>query len=637
VTASARDMRRLQEISPRLHRILTVGTESSPAHSPASLRVETVFVTMRDGVRLATDVYLPPTEQAPTVIVRTPYGRAADKFVALAIALARRGYAAVLQDCRGTGDSEPNTWDYYMYEPEDGFDLVEWVRQRDWFDGFVGATGSSYAAQTQWCMAMHATMSAIVPEVSGLGIAVNSAHLYMFLNAYARSVGKGANKISVPFTELEGVMLEETLAGGYFNEAMDPPLPASILDSYPELRQFVPAEARKEIWARYCALTCARRAEFVRRAFDAESVTIVEVEALPSIFGYDVPHDAHTLPHVDKTQLCSSVRAPALMVTGWYDWGLNDALATWDMLTRHAQAEVSSRSRLLITPSAHNVPGYHEGMADHSELQHNHRTVNNIDLLLHWNAAIRERATDTWPRITYYLMGANEWRAADVWPPAEARSVEIFLHSQGRLSLQAPPEDSAVDRYIYDPREATPTAGGSIVSYVYPPGSVDVSEIQRRRDVLTYTTPLLQRDLDVVGPLTFILHASSSALDTDFVVRLSDVFPDRRAIQLQNGLLRARYRDSSGPPQPLQPGRAYRFVIDMWATANRFKAGHRLRIDISSADFPRFDRNSNRGGVQGPPMPAEQCIYHDAEHPSYLIASVLGPIEFKPGPSSRHD
>jgi len=229
VITSVPEVRGLAQIAPRLHRILTVGSESSPSHAPASIRIETVFVTMRDGVRLATDVYRPPQERAPTVVVRSPYGRAGDKFVALAIALARRGYVVVLQDCRGTGESEPNTWDYYMYEPEDGYDLVEWVRQGDWYDGFVGATGSSYIAQTQWCMAMHPAMSAIVPEVSGLGIAVNTAHLYMFVNAYARSVGKGANKISVPYTELERVMLEETLAGGYFNEVMDPPLPNSIL------------------------------------------------------------------------------------------------------------------------------------------------------------------------------------------------------------------------------------------------------------------------------------------------------------------------------------------------------------------------------------------------------------------------
>ncbi len=218
------------------------------------------------------------------------------------------------------------------------------------------------------------------------------------------------------------------------------------------------------------------------------------------------------------------------MITGWYDWGLN-----------------------------------------HAELQHNHGAINNIDLLMNWCSAVREGTTDAWPRVTYYLVGANEWRSADAWPPADARPLALYLGPGGELSTHVPTEVSSRDRYVYDPTDPAPTVGGSIVSYVYTPGSADVSEAQERADVLTYTTPPLRQDLHVVGSL--------------------------------------------------------RLEIDMWATANRFKAGHRLRIDISSADFPRYDRNSNRGGVQGPPVPAEQCVYHDAGHPSHLLATVIGPVE----------
>src|SRR5581483_6483932 len=182
---------------------------------------------------------------------------------------------------------------------------------------------------------------------------------------------------------------------------------------------------------------------------------------------------------------------------------------------------------------------------------------------------------------------------------------------------------TACDHYSYDPHDPTPTLGGSIVSYIYPPGSVDVSRVQQRSDVLVYTTAPLAQDLDVVGALKVILYASSSAVDTDFVARLSDVFPDGRAIQLQSGLLRARYRDLHGEPELLEPGRIYRFEIDLWATANRFKAGHRIRLDLSSADFPHFDRNSNRGGEPGEPVAAQQTIYRDPDHPSHLLVGVL--------------
>jgi uncharacterized protein len=153
---------------------------------------------------------------------------------------------------------------------------------------------------------------------------------------------------------------------------------------------------------------------------------------------------------------------------------------------------------------------------------------------------------------------------------------------------------------------------------------VDVSEAQKRADILTYTTPPLEAALDLVGPLRLHLYASSSALDTDFSARVSDVFPDGRAIQLQSGILRARYRKGDADPELLEPGRIEYFDIDLWATSNRFAKGHRLRLDICSADFPRFDRNTNRGGIVGPPLRATQTIHHDAGHPSHLLVSLIG-------------
>jgi hypothetical protein len=219
-------------------------------------------------------------------------------------------------------------------------------------------------------------------------------------------------------------------------------------------------------------------------------------------------------------------------------------------------------------------------------------------------------------------MGANEWRAAEGWPPPEVELIPLYLRTENMLSTEEPGTD-APDTYTYDPTDPTPTVGGSIVSYVYPPGSVDVSQVQERSDALTYTTGPLEHDLDVAGPLKLVLYASSSAPDTDFAARLSDVFPDGRAIQLQNGVLRARYRSVDEGPELLDPGRTYRLEIDMWATANRFRAGHRLRIDISSADFPRFDRNTNRGGEDAPPLQAQQTIHHDRERPSHLVLPVI--------------
>jgi predicted acyl esterase len=617
---------RLADVSPQLEHLLTRGDLPPARFAVSQIECKTVWVVMRDGIRLATDVYLPPVLPAPVVVVRTPYGRSLDEngLVASFLAFARRGYVAVSQDCRGTGDSEPDSWDYYMFESEDGYDLVEWISHQDWFGGFIGSCGGSYAGQTQWCMATHAAMSTIVPNVSGLGIACNTAHLYMYLNAYARSVGKGEDKVAVPFYDMERLMIEETLAGGYFNEPLHRPLSAALLARFPNFRELTPSKAKRWLWEHYCALPSAERVECVKQALGTNQVSIVEVEALPAIFGHRISHDAHTIPHASPPDLCRSIHALPLLRTGWYDWGLNDALATWELFRREARPEVSARARLIITPYAHNTPGYREGGDTHPELLRQQTMLNMVGLLLRWYTAVREGTADFWPTVIYYLMGANEWRVASDWPVPEAKRMALYLGSGGTLTTQPPRQRSPPDLYTYDPSDPTPTVGGSIVSSVYPPGSIDVSSAQQRSDVLVYTTPPLEQDLDVVGPLRMILYASSSAVDTDFVARLSDVFPDGCAIQLQSGILRARYRNLDGEPELLEPDRIYRFEIDMWATANRFKAGHQLRIDISSADFPRFDRNSNRGGELGDPIPARQSIYHDPEGPSHLFVSVLG-------------
>ena len=582
------------------------------------------MVSMRDGVRLATDLYLPPQLPAPVIAVRTPYGRGSDGWAADGLSLARRGYVVACQDGRGTGGSEPDHWDYYLREPEDSYDLVDWIARQDWCDGFIGSCGGSYAGQVQWQMAIHPKMTAIAPDVSGLGVAVNTAHLHMFSNAYARTVGKGDDKVDLPLDRLEAEMLPETLASGYFNAPLDTPASAALIGQFPQLAGMTPAESRRWLWRRYCGMSCAERADMVKQAFGVTEVTILELDALSTLFGHRISHDAHTLPCLDPAELCQRFHAPALMRTGWYDWGLNDALATWRLLMESAPKALRSRCRLFIAPSAHAATGYHEGMAERPELQHNYRGSAGVEMLLQWCQAIRTGDLSGWPKVIYYLMGANQWRTATDWPVPEARPHRLYLRAGGALSPEPPPLADEPDDYVYDPDKPTPTLGGSILSHVYPAGSVDVSTAQLRSDVLTFTTPPLAADLDVVGPLTCVLHASSSAVDTDFVARLSDVFPDGRAIQLQSALLRARYRDLAGEPALLEPDRIYEFEIDMWATANRFKAGHRLRLDISSADFPKFDRNANLGGKAGQPAPARQTIHHDRERPSRLIVSVLG-------------
>lgn len=580
---------------------------------------------MRDGIRLATDLYLPPKTPAPVIAIRTPYARDADHngFVGALIAFARRGYVVASQDCRGTGASEPENWDYYLYEAEDGYDFVEWIRKQAWFWGFIGSCGGSYVGQTQWCMATHPAMSTIVPTVSGLGVASNTTRLYMFMNAYARSIGKGGDKVSVHYTEMERFFEKETMAGGFFNEPLKAPISEAVSARFPDLPSSDPSKAGRQIWASFCSMSGAQRAEFIKEVLGIKQFTATDADALSAIFGHGFSQDALTVPRATHRELCQSIEAPPLLRTGWYDWALNDALDTWVLLRRQAKDRISAGARMIIGPHAHNMPGYREGSEGHPELLRLPALMNSVGLVLHWYATVLKGATDDWPAVTYFLMGANEWRTASDWPVPEGKQAAYFLESKGRLTVVPPAGTSEPDSYTYDPLNPTPTVGGSIVSYVYTPGSVDVAAVQRRPDVLVYTTEPIESDLDVVGPLRMILYASSSAIDTDFSVRLSDVFPDGRAIQIQSGILRTRYRNKDRDPEPLEPGKAYRLEIDMWATANRFKTGHRLRIDISSADFPRFDRNTNRGGEPGMPVAAQQMIYHDSQHPSHLLVTIL--------------
>jgi uncharacterized protein len=623
---------RLADMAPQLERILNqTVSRSAPRFAEPEIRRETVMVPMRDGIRLATDLWLPPVLPAPAVALRTAYGRALPQRQHTFLTLARHGYVVVSQDCRGTGESEPDHWDYYVYEREDGYDFVDWASRQDWFDAFLGSLGGSYDAGTQWGMALHQAMSTIVPRVGGLGVAPTTRpRFHMFMNAYARTVGHGAEAgeddetVVVSLEQAERDMVDETLATGYFNEPLHAPLSNALQARFPKLCSLPPAAAQRWLYAHYSGLPPAERAQLIKLALGVDRVTTIAVESLPDLFGHKVSCDAHVIPRRSESDLARSIEAPPLIITAWYDWFLDDPLATWDLITREAREPVRSRSRLLITPTAHNKPGYREGRDDHPELDRSFSFTDTLELWLHWYQAVRDDDLDSWPTVVYYLMGANQWCTASAWPPPAAEIHQLFLAAEGALASQPPTAVTEPDRYTYDPENPTPTQGGSIVSSVYTPGSVDVSEVQRRPDVLTYTTGVLDYDLDVVGPVRLIMYASSTALDTDFSARLTDVFPDGRAVQLQHVTLRARYRDPNGEAELLEPGRIYRLEIDMWATANRFRAGHGIRLDLSSADFPRYDRNTNRGGEPGPPVPAQQTIYHDPDHPSHLLLPIIG-------------
>lgn len=255
----------LADVAPEFLAVLTGAHPLRVTYPADAIVMETAWVAMRDGVRLATDLYLPPAAPAAVIAMRTPYGRTTLHEVYLA--LARAGYVVITQDCRGTGDSEPDQWDFYVFERDDSLDFVSWAISQPWYAGVLGSMGGSYVGGTQWCMAALPQMTAIAPEVAGLGIVARTGvRFHMFANAYARTVGKGVGKVPVDMWEMEHQMLAETLATGYFTDMLTAPFPAALRERYPGLRTLAPAAARAWLWDRYCASGSAERAEIIRGA-----------------------------------------------------------------------------------------------------------------------------------------------------------------------------------------------------------------------------------------------------------------------------------------------------------------------------------------------------------------------------------
>jgi uncharacterized protein len=325
-------------------------------------------------------------------------------------------------------------------------------------------------------------------------------------------------------------------------------------------------------------------------------------------------------------------------VDSWYDLGIARTLQLFDLMRRNAVDERTREHQyVIISPTTHcqserATENTRVGELDVGDARLPYWQIY-LDWFDHWLKGVDNGVTDM-PRVQYYVMGANEWRSANEWPVPEARPTRLYLHSgglagermdDGVLSHQPPAVIEPPDRYVYDPADPVPSRGGA-VNPQDQPGAYDQSDLEQRADVLVYTTPPLDEPLDVVGPLRATLYVSSSAPDTDFTVKLVDVHPDGRAFNVQEGILRARYREGFDRTVWMRPGEVYEVEVDLQATAHRFRAGHRVRIEVSSSNFPGFDRNLNTGGdnvTETEWRIAENAIHHSPEHPSSLLLHVV--------------
>jgi putative CocE/NonD family hydrolase len=328
------------------------------------------------------------------------------------------------------------------------------------------------------------------------------------------------------------------------------------------------------------------------------------------------------------------IEAPALMVTGWYDNLVHEMFKCFAGWTSQARPTARATTKLVVGPWVHSFLGSGESYGD---IQFGPRAaVDMVELQLRWfDQRLKDIATgiDDEPPVRIFVMGTNVWRDEHEWPLARTRFTSYYIHSDGRANSShgdgelsaTPPGDERPDSYDYDPASPVPTMGGPSLMAEYM-GPRDRRPLERRDDVLVYSTPPLERDVEVTGPVEMVLYAATSAVDTDFTATLVDVHPNGQAIMITQGIVRARFRESLEHPTPIEPGTVHDYRIALWETSNTFKAGHRIRVEVSSSNFPQFDRNLNSGeelATGTNVVVAHQTIRHDRAHPSRIVLPVI--------------
>jgi putative CocE/NonD family hydrolase len=318
------------------------------------------------------------------------------------------------------------------------------------------------------------------------------------------------------------------------------------------------------------------------------------------------------------------IDVPNVTITGWYDPFLNQALDLIPALRDSAGSELARRHQHLIVGPWGHGPGWFVGDREFG----GDADYDVGDLERRWfEHFLKDQDTGIEELAPYrlFVMGSNIWRNAEEWPLPETRYVPYYFHSEGNANTLTG-DGEVPDRFMYDPNNPVPTRGGAILFESADMGPVDQQEVEQRKDVLVYTSEPLVTDLEVIGPVKVVLFAASNARDTDWTAKLVDVEPDGRAFNLCDGIIRARYRDPDTEPTLLHPGEIYRYEIDLWDTGNVFLTGHQIRVEISSSNFPHFDRNPNTGGSfyhDSDISLAHQTVYHDEEHPSHILLPII--------------
>jgi hypothetical protein len=593
-----------------------------------------VMMPMRDGVRLATDIYRPKgVARAPAIWVRTPYnfnywdvrnGVPADMNAALTAV--KRGYAYVVQNERGHFFSEGH-YDILGPPRTDGYDALEWISKQPWSNGKVGTTGCSSTAEYQMGVAATEHPAYAAMNVQGFGAGVGRVKPYYEQGNWYR--GGAVQMLFITWLYGEQNQVRPMFPPNTSQEDL-----IRAAKSFDLAQQLPPVDWSKALW--HLPVQDILKAVDGPRGIFADTMPVDTGGRMIQRAPNDAAWYKGGLYHDDMP-----LELPGLWFMSWYDVSVGPNLALYNHVRRTAKKEIADQQWAIIAPVTHcaytrtpekTVVGERE-MGD-ARLDYQEIVYGFFDRFLKGEPGGRLAAL---PKVTYYTMGLNKWQTADTWPPAGAQPMTFYLSSGGKahtldgdgVLTAAPPATDAPDRFTYDPMKPVTSYGGNVccTGTAITAGAFDQRKMEARPDILVYTSEPFKEGIEVTGPITPTLYVSSDARDTDFTVKVIDVYPDGRAYNLDESIQRMRYRDGYDKPLVwMQPGQVYKVTLQPLTTSNYFAAGHRLRIEVSSSNFPRFDRNLNTGGnnydeVRG--VVAHNAVHHSKEYPSQITVTAI--------------
>jgi len=566
-------------VSPTLAQQAAPASSSPAAQATPELKIEfNRRVPMRDRTELSADIYRPVGEgKFPVILNRTPYTKAGGSTFKIAQYFTSHGYVYVAMDVRGRGDSD-GTFEPYRHDGQDGYDAIEWLAVQSWSTGKVGTIGGSYNGRIQWLTAIqqppHLTAMIVLASPSDPFVEWPTGQpLPMDISWYHFTAGHVLQNMEV----VDWKKLYEHLPLITMDEAMGRP-----------------------------------------NRFWKEEVEHAKLDSWWEDLRYQNKYDR--------------VRVPVLNISGWYDDEQVGTPLNYIGVTTKGSPAIRNSQKLLVGPWPHAI----NSTTKLGTVEFGPTAV--IDMNAYWL-----RWFDQWlkgsdsgfmkePPVRIFVMGENVWRDENEWPIARTQWTKYFLHSNGQANTlsgngtlsSAEPASEPTDSYSYDP--ANPVKFITDPSFAQIGGPDDYREVEQRADVLVYTSDALTEDMEVCGPLRVHLSAASSARDTDFMAKLIDVWPNGFAQRLNDGMVRARFREGMDKPSLIEPGRVYSYDLDLWNTCQLYQKGHRIRVEVSSSAFPKYDRNLNTGEALGQTTRmavAQQKIYHDREHPSYVVLPIV--------------